>query len=380
MSVLFPNVPIAPGVPPVLRKGLGIANAVSLLAADAALFTAQPAKWKILNSSGASLFPPDVSIDAVGGKQDFAIAGFPIEQGGWRNYDKVQIPGEVRVKIVKMGNVTERQQFRTQVEKMAGTLDLLKLQTPERIMGPFSVEHFDWERTSSNGGMTMIEVETWFKYLGIVGGAPFQNTAQAGGAAPLAGGQSSGRLPFGSTALALLLGAQLGVYGQMAAGIAVQLGAFSGSSSALGSISGIISGLSSQVISAGTSLVNSATSFVSSAFSGATGFLNAGFLTNSLLSPLSTATSLVTSVLPIASQASLLPQLAAATAGVGQLSENLITGAQNLAAGGSALGTSFSLPPTIPAASSLGQALSANPNAFSANGYTFGPVYSSAVK
>src|SRR5258708_40358358 len=123
----LPNVPNLPGAPPLPRApGLSAGGAaVTLLVADvlsalsSALFGPQ---WGIFKD-GIAVVIAD-SVITVDYKQDWTIATFPVEQGGFESYDKVSNPFDVRVRVASGGFEVARQALLESIEAVANSLDL----------------------------------------------------------------------------------------------------------------------------------------------------------------------------------------------------------------------------------------------------------------
>lgn len=184
----FPNVPNVPGVPPLLRAPGISAAALILLTSDliAGSFTilGQP-RWGIFRG-GVPVIVADnvVSFDF---KRDWSIADYPIEEGGFETYDKVQLPYDVRIRFSTGGSESDRQAFLNSIAAVADTIDLYDVVTPEAIYQSVNISHYDFHRTSTNG-VGLIVVDIWMTEVRITATAAFANTQQPN----VAGGQNQG--------------------------------------------------------------------------------------------------------------------------------------------------------------------------------------------
>ena len=186
----MPNVPQAPGVPPLPGYGPG---GIALLEADAievlALgLSAISPQWgiylngapiiqpsSVLASTLSLVAPVAAPLAAALGigfpifasfvdfeyKQDWTISDYTVEQGGFQSYNKVQIAFDVRVRVASGGTASQRQQFIDTVVIMANSLSLFDVVTPEGSYSSCSIAHCDFKRTAENG-ITLIVFDIWF--------------------------------------------------------------------------------------------------------------------------------------------------------------------------------------------------------------------------
>ena len=197
--IIYPNVPDVPGVPPVPRNPLAIAVSVSLLTQDAVNTIAgsgQP-QWGIFqNNVPVVLADNVVSIDY---KQDWTVSDYPLEQGLFESYDKVQLPFECRVRFSCGGDSTRRQQFLDSIAAISGTLDLYSVVTPEEIYSSVNITHYDYRRTAMNG-VGLIVVDVWAIQIRITATASFQNVQNPTSASPQNNGMAQTQTPSAAVA------------------------------------------------------------------------------------------------------------------------------------------------------------------------------------
>ena len=191
----FPNVPNLPGVPPLPRlsgflpavpitpaslaaiqiPALGtIADIPSSASALASLSDLSSASigpqlsptftngeglstgWSILDSSGNAVVSPDsvISFEVSG---ESKISTYPVEQGGFAAYNKVQTPNRISVKMSCTGNgLMKRDAFLTAFELMKDSVDLYTINTPDQAYQSMSLVHFDYARHASNGAKLIL--------------------------------------------------------------------------------------------------------------------------------------------------------------------------------------------------------------------------------
>lgn len=178
----FPIVPNVPGVPPIPRDPNAVASIVSLLTRDtfngaeglaAAIAGLGEPIWGVFQD-GVEVLTPDTFL-SLGYKQSWSISDYPIEQGGFESYDKVNSPFDVKIRIATGGSQGQRQFLLNQVEAIAGTLDLYDVVTPEKVYFGVNVSHFDYHRRSQDGVGVMV-IELWFTQIRVTQTATFSNT------------------------------------------------------------------------------------------------------------------------------------------------------------------------------------------------------------
>ena len=213
----FPDVPQAPGVPPVLRTVGEIQNDIVLVAADAVgiihLFAAP--QWGFFTTAGQPAFAAASSgiVSAVlqvlgaGGqsvgeleyRQDHRVATAPQEQGGFLSYNKVATPFGGRVTYIVGGTSAQRGAFLAAVKAMQASLTILNLVMPEFTYPSCNIVHHDLRRTAKNG-ISMFSVDIWAEEVRVTGTAAFSNTKQPSGADPVNGGTVQPQTPTAAQA------------------------------------------------------------------------------------------------------------------------------------------------------------------------------------
>lgn len=173
------NVPNLPGVPPLVNR---LASALpQLLTADVvnagALFQS---RWGLFSTGGAPVITFDtfVSIDF---RKGWVLADFPLEQGAFQSYDKVQTPFDVRIKFASGGTLQNRESLLQSVDAIAGDLNLYTVVTPEAVYNNVNVQHYDYRRTATNGN-GLITIELWLLEVRTAsGGSPTNANTDANG-------------------------------------------------------------------------------------------------------------------------------------------------------------------------------------------------------
>lgn len=173
----MPNVPNVPGVPNLSSYSLG---SLVLLVVDQIVFGllggAIP-QWGIY-FNGIPVIAADstVSFDF---RQDFPISDYPVEQGGFQSYNKVQLPAEIKLRVASGGSEVDRQEFLDSIEAVINTTTLYDVVTPEQTYLGYCFSHRDFHRRS-NSGVGMIIVDLWMTEVRTSSSATFQSTQQPG--------------------------------------------------------------------------------------------------------------------------------------------------------------------------------------------------------
>jgi len=223
----YPDVPFAPGVPAVLRQvaATGIANSVANVAIGAAqqpangiisnaqnsitglinsAFGTPPGalfgdssdvtsvamsgvgQWGLFDQDNSQVLVPD-SFKSLSYKQDWRIANYPMEQGAFQTYNKVQTPFEVGVVFVKGGSDGDRTGFLNDLDTVANSIDLYNVVTPEYTYLNVSIQHYDYQRTATNG-LKLITFDISLLEIRVAPSSSFTNTASASGTDTVNGG------------------------------------------------------------------------------------------------------------------------------------------------------------------------------------------------
>ena len=182
----MPNVPNLPGVP-ILASYAIVPLQIELLATDLLILFpgALTPQWGIF-LDGEPIIIPD-TIVSFEYKQDWSIMEFPIEQGSFETYNKVQHPFETHVRMSTGGTKSARQAFLANLQAIAGDLNLYDVVTPEIVYPSCNIMHVDYRRTAQVGA-NMITVDVHLKQINDNVQTTFSNTQQPDGASPVSGG------------------------------------------------------------------------------------------------------------------------------------------------------------------------------------------------
>lgn len=199
---LYPDVPDAQGVPPVLRAIQSTINDVVLLATDIARLGALAAPWGIYDQDGAPVALAD-SVVSLGYRREYRVPDYPIEQGAFANYNKVQRPFDSRVALAKGGTEAERTAFLTAIGGACASLDLFAIVTPSFVYPSANVVAYDYQREARNGA-TLLIVEVTLVEIRVTGTTQFSQTAAPDGARTIDNGTVQAQAPSASQVAGLL--------------------------------------------------------------------------------------------------------------------------------------------------------------------------------
>ncbi|KAK0360158.1 hypothetical protein LTR94_028400 [Friedmanniomyces endolithicus] len=157
---IFPNVPIAPGVPAVLRSdATQVLAGVGLLTVDSTdVNQLASSQWGIYRSGGGLALWPD-NITAVNFRGEYRVADYPVEQGGFESYDKVAMPFDATVRMTKGGTLADRDAFIKDVQAIRGDRKIYHVSTPEASYLNVNIVNVQIDRTLESGaGLIIVDI------------------------------------------------------------------------------------------------------------------------------------------------------------------------------------------------------------------------------
>lgn len=189
----YPNVPNLPGVPGLNRSSAPFVAAALTIVGELLPLNLFGQKFGILTESGSAAIVPDSFVDFEY-REERKIPTYPIENGGFRSYNKVALPFDVRVTLTCSGNgKMNKSSFLSTINSMLNSLKLYSVVTPEATFMNCNLVHVDYRRESHRGA-TLIIAQLWFMAVRITSAAQIPTTKPAG-ASPQPLGQLSPTLP-----------------------------------------------------------------------------------------------------------------------------------------------------------------------------------------
>src|SRR5262249_43508945 len=163
-----------------------IPNSVVLIGADIITSILQsPPQWGIF-LNGQPAIRPDSTIE-FDFRQDFPVSDYRVEPNSFMNYNKVQLPADLRVKVTCGGNTAKRQAFLANVDAVMNTTSLYDVITPEQVFRSYNFTHRDLRRTS-RAGLGLLTVELWLTQIIQGQSSTFSSTKSPVVTAPVGAG------------------------------------------------------------------------------------------------------------------------------------------------------------------------------------------------
>lgn len=151
----FPSVPNLPGVPSLLRSPL-VAEATTILSPLIGSFLGSFSQtWGIFDSRGNQAITPDTFL-GIEYNYPTQVSNYPVEQGTFASYNKVDIPFTADVKMAVGGTLSDREHFYTALQNMVDSIDFYTVVTPEVRYSHMNLERYDYRRETKNGAGMLI--------------------------------------------------------------------------------------------------------------------------------------------------------------------------------------------------------------------------------
>ena len=150
------NIPLAPGAPSVFGA---IADAVTVLTGDQ-LDVGPPdssSQWGLFDDSGTNVLDVD-NVVAVEYAKDWRVSDYPMEQGAFQSYNKVETPAEPLVVFTVGGSEQRRAAFLTTLDALTASTEVFDVVTPEISYSNMNVVRYTYGRRADRGA-TLITAE-----------------------------------------------------------------------------------------------------------------------------------------------------------------------------------------------------------------------------
>lgn len=200
----YPNVPPAAGVPAMKRSLSDPAPTTPApLTQDGPGLAANQAApvWGVFDSEGVAAIAPDTVVDFEFRKEN-PISTFPVEEGKFESYNKVETPSAVRLTLAKGGTEAERAAFIVAMDFLAATTNLYTVVTPEASYLSMNVDHVDYGRKRDKGA-NLITASLWFEQVRVTATATYTQTKTPSGAATVNSGAVRTKPPTPTQAAAI---------------------------------------------------------------------------------------------------------------------------------------------------------------------------------
>lgn len=163
------------GVPPLADPGVSF-DSVDPVEADGAdvLDSSSTPQWGLFDQDGNPVLTGDSTL-AFEINQDSSVTNYPIEDGGFETYNKVQTPFRVKFTFTKGGTTSDRASFLKKLDDLQASIDEFVAVTPEITYQSVTIDHYDVRRTA-RGGVTLLTVDVWCQEIRTGSAAQFSNT------------------------------------------------------------------------------------------------------------------------------------------------------------------------------------------------------------
>lgn len=163
---IFPDVPNVIGVPALRRQLTGKQFKTLLLSRALQSIVlkkiSRPNVWGLYNAAGIAIVAD--SVFSVDFKAESKVTEVPLQRGGFAQYNKVMMPEQEIIRLVKTGSDESRNAFLRAIDEAQKSTDLYHVVTPERIYLDANIEAYDYRRTSSEG-VSMLIVDIRLKQI-----------------------------------------------------------------------------------------------------------------------------------------------------------------------------------------------------------------------
>ncbi len=189
MSALFPNVPIAQGVPAVARSVLFPANSQTeqpLTGSGAEVNADTARQWGLYTQGGDFAVPCD-NVLAFEASLEARISDYPVAPSntdqpqqtvGFASYNKVVVPFDIRLVMSRGGTVEERQEFLKAVQDAWQSTELFNVITPEGVYLDVNVVSVRRVATADRG-MGLMALDVGLRKVRQTAKLSFSNTKDA---------------------------------------------------------------------------------------------------------------------------------------------------------------------------------------------------------
>ena len=124
-------------------------------------------RWGVFDDQGNSLFDtfdsifgPVLSISGVDYYKEVQASEFPVERGGFAQYNKVETPGRHLVAVALTGDENARKELLQTVDRACKATDLWIVALPEGSYPEASLVNYNYRRQATKGAnMLIVELE-----------------------------------------------------------------------------------------------------------------------------------------------------------------------------------------------------------------------------
>jgi hypothetical protein len=164
----FPSVPDVSGVPPIPRSPTVPAPSTTFAPSETRSLPADTTQrvWGIYDANNNPAIIVD-SIMVVKPTNDAKVSSFPVEDGGFVSFNKVQTPYDVKVKVSLGGDLAAMSKLLDDLAALLVSVDLFSIVTPYEVYLNATLEKYDYSQEARRGA-NRIEAELSFKEVRTV--------------------------------------------------------------------------------------------------------------------------------------------------------------------------------------------------------------------
>jgi len=219
--ITYPNVPNAPGVPNVLRKlPAGPPAILGSIAGIAQLIRAftSVSVWGVFRADkpdgttvirGKPVVQPD-SILELSYSNKRSVSTAPTQNGGFADYNRVNNPFEITLRMSKGGTEKDRTTFIKQIESLDST-EVFDIFSPEKVYKNVNMIGYNITREGVGGACFLSQVDIMFREVRIVSSKYINTTIPApinpSAANPQNIGTQQSQIPVSPPSVAATVGA-----------------------------------------------------------------------------------------------------------------------------------------------------------------------------
>lgn len=191
-KALYPLVPKLAGVPAVLRAGAQVFDTLTLGFLGAgdlvnSIIGSEPVLWGVFNANGQPIADYD-SVVSADYRDDARVSDYPIEEGSFASYNKVDNPFSTQIMLSCGGSLERRAAFQVALRSAKKALTLYTVITEDGTFENCNLVAIDWARGQQDGAH-IIKAFCEFREIRVRGTAAFSQTQEPSGASSISQGQ-----------------------------------------------------------------------------------------------------------------------------------------------------------------------------------------------
>ena len=156
-------VPFLPGIPPLRETIKRSVLSTSLVMLRDSFVSPANQVWGVFDKNGIQVLEPD-SFLGIDLQKNYRVSDYPVEQGAFSSYNKVETPYTSVVGMAKGGDQNERAEFLKALTALSASFDTYTIITPDDIFLNANIEHFDYIRRADQGA-NLVAVNIGFRQI-----------------------------------------------------------------------------------------------------------------------------------------------------------------------------------------------------------------------